>query len=113
MDDLRKDLEALKSRGNMALKSGNHNEALRLYSEALDVSKQSKELDKEAAILYSNRANVLNKQQNYEEALPNANAAISYDVNWHKVSYVKFSKLFQRKIAIIFLSVCLNMCFGC
>ena len=86
VDDLRKDLEALKSRGNMALKSGNHNEALRLYSEALDVSKQSKELDKEAAILYSNRANVLNKQQNYQEALPNANAAISYDINWHKVS---------------------------
>ena len=87
MEELRKDLETLKTRGNTALKSGNHSEALRLYSDALEISKKSKELHKEAAILYSNKANVLNKQRKYEEALPNAIAAISCDETWHKASF--------------------------
>ena len=95
VEELRKDLEALKARGNNALKSGNHSLALKLYSEALQITQNSKELHKEAAILYSNRANVLNKQQKYTEALPNAIAAISCDGSWHKVCplcYLLFKK---------------------
>ena len=85
VEELRKELETLKSRGNSALKSGNHNEALRFYNEALEITQNAKELYKEAAILYSNKANVLNKQQKYDEALPNAIAAVSCDETWHKV----------------------------
>ena len=85
VDELRKDLDKLKSRGNSALKSGNHNEALRFYNEALELTQHAKELHKEAAILYSNKANVLNKQGKYKEALPCAIAAVSCDETWHKV----------------------------
>ena len=91
VEELRKELETLKSRGNSALKSGNHNEALRFYNEALEITQNAKELYKEAAILYSNKANVLNKQQKYDEALPNAIAAVSCDETWQKVGkYIVF-----------------------
>ena len=85
VEELRRDLEKSKSCGNSALKLGNHNEALKFYNEALELSQHAKELYKEAAILYSNKANVLNKQKKYEEALPNAIAAVSCDETWHKV----------------------------
>ncbi|XP_045164107.2 TPR and ankyrin repeat-containing protein 1-like [Mercenaria mercenaria] len=82
--ELRKDLEVFKSQGNAALKSGKHQEALKFYEKAIKISQQSKQLYKEAAIVYSNKANVHCTLKNYTEALTNALAAISCDSAYHK-----------------------------
>ena len=86
VDDLRKDLESYKSEGNEALKRKQYTKALEFYLKGLNVSQRSKQLHKEAAILYSNRANVFCTQQKYEEALASAIAATSCDETYHKVS---------------------------
>ena len=75
--------------GNEALKRTDTSEALRLYEEALDISKQSKELYKEAAVVYSNRANVFYTLKGWEEALTNALAAVSCDPSYHKVGFCR------------------------
>ncbi|KAL4228785.1 hypothetical protein ACF0H5_011825 [Mactra antiquata] len=84
VEELRQDLDNLKSQGNAALKSGNHLEALQMYDAALKVSQKSQYLYKEAAILYSNRANVHCTLKQYTDALPNALAAINCDTNYPK-----------------------------
>jgi len=47
----------------------------------------SKELYKEAAVVYSNMAKLLYSLKKYEDALINAIAAIKCDTSYHKVEY--------------------------
>ncbi|KAH3807161.1 hypothetical protein DPMN_135494 [Dreissena polymorpha] len=58
VEQLRSELEQLKSQGNEALKSRDYVQALKFYDQGLLISQKSEQLYKEAAILYSNRANV-------------------------------------------------------
>ncbi|XP_053392049.1 uncharacterized protein LOC128554766 [Mercenaria mercenaria] len=87
VQELRETLEAFKTEGNKAKKSKEYTKALQMYDEALDVAQQSPELYKEAAILYSNKSNVLHQMNEFEGALANAIAAVNSDPEYSKGYY--------------------------
>ena len=67
----------LKNQGNKALQSGNVDEAIRLYSEAI-------KCDPTQYVFYSNRAAAYSKKDNYEEAIKDAEKAISLKPDFPK-----------------------------
>ena len=77
----------MKCAGNVNLKEGRIDEARKKYQEAIQVASMSKELYKEAAVVYSNMAKLLYSLKKYEDALINAIAAIKCDTSYHKVEY--------------------------
>lgn len=71
----------LKERGNVALKAGNAQEALRLYGDALacpDVD------DETAGVLHSNRAAVLSRLNDWPAALADATRCVQLRPDWPK-----------------------------
>ncbi|XP_052214816.1 TPR and ankyrin repeat-containing protein 1-like isoform X2 [Dreissena polymorpha] len=84
VEQLRGALEQLKSQGNEALKSRDYAQALKFYDQGLLISQKSEQLYKEAAVLYSNRANVCCTLGHHEEALANAMAATTCDKTYTK-----------------------------
>lgn len=68
----------LKSEGNKALESGNFEEAIRKYTEAIAI-------DPENHVLYSNRSAALTKAERYMEALGDADKVIEIKPDWPKV----------------------------
>lgn len=68
---------ALKELGNAALKAGRLDEAVRHYTDAIQV-------DPENAVLYSNRAAVYLQQTKWSAALADAELAIEHRGNWEK-----------------------------
>ncbi|XP_045212719.2 uncharacterized protein LOC123563773, partial [Mercenaria mercenaria] len=88
-------LEAFKTEGNKAKQANDYTKALQLYDEALGIAQQSPELYKEAAILYSNKSNVLYQMNKFEDALANAIAAINSGPEYSK-GYYRTGKAFLR-----------------
>lgn len=67
----------LKDQGNAALASGNLDEAIKLYSEALN-------LDPTNHVLYSNRSAAYAKAEKYAEALKDAEKTVELKPDWGK-----------------------------
>lgn len=70
-------VEELKSKGNAALQNNNNEEAIRYYSEAI-------QLDSNNHILFSNRSAAFAKSGKYREALVDAEKTISLKKDWGK-----------------------------
>ncbi|CAK1600586.1 unnamed protein product [Parnassius mnemosyne] len=67
----------LKEKGNAALAACNYHEAIRHYTEAIN-------LDPKNHVLYSNRSAAHAKAGNYEAALDDANTTVSLNSTWSK-----------------------------
>ncbi|XP_066281121.1 stress-induced-phosphoprotein 1-like isoform X2 [Branchiostoma lanceolatum] len=76
-EDLQKKVAELKDQGNRALTSGNTQEAIRLYGEAIKI-------DPTNHVLYSNRSAALAKASNYELALVDAEKTVELKPDWVK-----------------------------
>ena len=70
--------EELKKKGNEALKKGDVDEAIKLYTEAI-------QLDPSNHVLYSNRCAAYMKQEKFSQALEDAEATIKVKPDWAKV----------------------------
>ncbi|VEN60495.1 unnamed protein product [Callosobruchus maculatus] len=70
-------VNALKDKGNKALAENNTEEAIKCYSEAIN-------LDSNNAVLYSNRSAAYAKANKYEEALKDAERAVELKPDWSK-----------------------------
>jgi len=66
-------------------KSGNFEEALKKYTESIEIDVNNKSL---LSILYSNRGTVYMKMKKYKEALEDCNKAIEYNEKYAK-AYLK------------------------
>ncbi len=71
--------EDLKNKGNAALKAGNIDEALSLYTDAI-------ELDPDNHVFYSNRSAAYASCKKYKEALSDAEQAIKLKPDFIKVN---------------------------
>lgn len=67
----------LKEKGNKALAENNINDAIKYYSEAI-------ELDPKNSVLFSNRSAAYAKNNQYELALNDANKAVEIKPDWSK-----------------------------
>lgn len=76
-------VEELKSKGNAALQNNNNEEAIKYYSEAI-------QLDSANHILFSNRSAAFAKAGKYREALVDAEKTISLKKDWGKVRIARF-----------------------
>lgn len=83
--------ESLKEAGNKALVAGKYDEALELYNQAIELSK-----DAPNHIYYSNRAEVYLQLKKYEECL--ADCEVSLDIN---KEYAK--SYFRKATALTYL----------
>ena len=72
----------LKTEGNTALKDDRPDEAIRLYSEAID-------LDPDNHILHSNRSAAYAKTAKYDLALKDAERTVELKPNWFKVRTIQ------------------------
>jgi len=77
VDDSFDKASQLKDQGNAALASGNLEEAIKLYSEALN-------LDPTNHVLYSNRSAAYAKAEKYAEALKDAEKTVELKPDWGK-----------------------------
>jgi len=69
----------LKAKGNAALQLENIEEAIKYYSEAIELSPDNH-------VIFSNRSAAYCKDQQYEKALQDAEAAIRLKPDWAKVN---------------------------
>ncbi|KAJ1965263.1 Hsp90 cochaperone, partial [Dipsacomyces acuminosporus] len=79
--------DELKSLGNKAFAAGNHDEAIKLFTQAIDV-------DPANHVLYSNRSASLASLKKYEEALKDAEKTIEIKPDWPKGYSRKGAALF-------------------
>ena len=70
-------INALKQKGNSALQEGRYEEAIRYYTEAID-------LDKNNHVLYSNRSAAYAKAGKYKQALEDAEKTVKLKPDWGK-----------------------------
>lgn len=70
-------MNQLKERGNAALSSGNYDEAVKSYTEAIN-------LDPQNHVLFSNRSAAHAKAGNYAAALEDAEKTVSINPTWSK-----------------------------
>lgn len=80
--------QAKKESGNAAFKEGKYEDALKLYTEALEVDLNNKFFK---AVLYTNRATVLAKINRLPEAIENCTKAIELDDTYIK-AYLRRAK---------------------
>lgn len=90
-------MDELKGEGNKLLQSGDFEEAIGKYTEAI-------ELDPDNHVLYSNRAAALTKAGKYLEALGDADKTIQLKPDWARVSLIYFIFVHLAKTLVIFLS---------
>jgi len=81
-------LESTKEEGNKAFRSGKYEEALELYSKALEIDPCNKSTNSK---LYCNRATVNSKLQKLEDAIKDCNSAIELDASYLK-AYLRRAK---------------------
>eukprot|EP00002_Diphylleia_rotans_P002926 TRINITY_DN1191_c0_g2_i3.p1 TRINITY_DN1191_c0_g2~~TRINITY_DN1191_c0_g2_i3.p1 ORF type:complete len:498 (+),score=131.33 TRINITY_DN1191_c0_g2_i3:91-1584(+) len=74
-------IEAKKKEGNQAFSSGQHKDAVDLYTQALEVDPSNKNLN---AILYGNRAAAHMKVKDYTKALADCNSSLSLNPTYSK-----------------------------
>lgn len=84
-------VEELKNKGNAALQNNQNDEAIKLYTEAI-------ELDAKNHILFSNRSAAYAKAGKYVEALEDADKTIQLKKDWPKVSLRKHTRNFAIKL---------------
>jgi stress-induced-phosphoprotein 1 len=72
-------IEELKNKGNAAFSSGQHEEAIKYFTEAI-------KLDGTNAVLFSNRSAAYASLNDYSHALEDANKTIELRSDWAKVS---------------------------
>ncbi|XP_060067394.1 TPR and ankyrin repeat-containing protein 1-like [Ylistrum balloti] len=85
VEELRRTILELKEAGNRAHKNeGYHSQAVEFYTQAYTKCIDCDALKNEAAILLTNRSNVLSVQGKHSEALSDAGKAIEYDHTWYK-----------------------------
>lgn len=81
----------LKDDGNVAFKAGKHEDAVKLYTEAIDllVSDGSQSHSQELAVLYCNRsfAQLKRSPPNFADALTDADLALRYDSTMKKAQF--------------------------
>ncbi|EPQ27037.1 uncharacterized protein PFL1_05321 [Pseudozyma flocculosa PF-1] len=81
-------LEAKKDEGNAAFKAGRNDEAVRLYTEALDMTRDDEARDGEArgfrATLYSNRGTANSKLGHHDQTIQDCTAALELDSGYIK-----------------------------
>jgi tetratricopeptide (TPR) repeat protein len=75
-------VDELKSKGNAAFTSGNYQEALKYFTNAL-------ELDHDNAILLSNRSGAYTSLKDYSHALEDAERVVNLRPDWAKVGDVQ------------------------
>ncbi|XP_053379239.1 uncharacterized protein LOC128548444 [Mercenaria mercenaria] len=96
----------------MAEQNKEYTKALQMYDNALDVAQQSPELYKEAAILYSNKSNVLYQMNDFKTALTNAVAATNSDPEYSEGYYWSGKALLDLESAVdaflMFVGGCLK-----
>ena len=83
-----KSLESTKDEGNKAFRSGNYQQALELYSKALQIDPFNKSTNSK---LYCNRATVNFKLKNYDDSISDCNNAIELDPTYLK-AYLRRAK---------------------
>ena len=74
--------EELKDQGNTEFKAGNYDEAIRHYTESIEMDQGHKSL---VSVLYTNRAIVFMKLKKYREALADCDKSIEANENYAKV----------------------------
>lgn len=77
--------EEAKEKGNTEFKAGNHEAALKSYSDSIEIDPNNKTI---CSMLYYNRASVYMKMKKYKEALEDCNKAIELNETYAK-AYVK------------------------
>jgi len=82
--------QSRKEAGNAAFKEGKFDDALKLYTEALEVDLNNKLFK---AVLYTNRATVLAKLNRLQDAIENCNNAIKLDDTYIK-AYLRRAKYY-------------------
>ncbi|KAJ2653595.1 Hsp90 cochaperone [Coemansia sp. RSA 1250] len=80
----------LKTQGNAAFSSGNHEEAVKLFTQAI-------ELDPTNHVLYSNRSAALSSLKKYDDALKDAEKTIEIKPDWAKGYGRKGAALFGKQ----------------
>lgn len=73
-------VEVLKNKGNQFMKEEKYDEAVEMYTEAI-------EKDPQNHVLYSNRSAAYAKKEQFEDALKDAERTIEIKSDWAKVSY--------------------------
>jgi len=86
-----KSLESTKDEGNKAFRSGNYQQALELYSKALQIDPFNKSTNSK---LYCNRATVNFKLKNYDDSISDCNNAIELDPTYLK-AYLRRAKSYM------------------
>jgi len=87
---------ALKDQGNAALSSEKFEEAIELYTRAID-------LDPNNHVLYSNRSAAFAKGGQYFQALEDAEKTVKIKPDWSKV--INYFYFIQLKFCDLFLTV--------
>lgn len=90
-------VEALKKQGNEALGKGHAEEAIRLYTDAI-------ELDPDNHVLFSNRSAAFAKLNKFAEALKDAEKTVELKPNWPKASGGCYMTETQRECVSLSLS---------
>ena len=103
------EVNLVKDQGNLKYKSGDIQEAVELYTKAIDML-QSQSMNqlkgsasKDVSILFGNRAEGYLKLGQYDCALDDAKVCVSYQGHWYKVRWV-FNYL-QRSHTIHFSGI--------
>lgn len=73
-------VEELKNKGNVALQNNQNDDAIKYYTEAIN-------LDSKNHILFSNRSAAYAKAGKYKDALVDAEKTIELKKDWPKVSF--------------------------
>lgn len=85
-------LDRMKQEGNVEFKAGRHQAAIKKYSDALDVDPTNKNIN---AKLLQNRAQCKIKLKQYDDAIADADKAVSLDPGYNKARKTKANALGQ------------------
>ena len=88
--------EELKDQGNIEFKAGNYDNAIRYYTESIEIDHGHKSL---VSVLYANRAIIFAKLKKYREAIADCDKSIEANEKYSKVPF-SFYYIFQKCIGL-------------